>query len=188
MFQSKINTASGGPGTSPTSDDGTLVSFEEETVYFKPVSFSPEPRSPTHGYSSSYGSNSTSTSTGTGTGNNPFASPDNLSLQICLDLLTRELSSAVADRRQGTTGRTRPGSEISALQVWLMIEAFERLRDQVAEMRLAVGGATGVEVMFDTWLRALYTIHDSLAEEGIRGGAGLGEAEAEGEWEQEPLD
>ena len=136
--------------TSPTSDDGTLVSFEEERVYFKPVSFSPEPRSPSHAYGSSFDSNAS----------NPFASPSNLSLQICLDLLTRELSSAVSDRRQ------RPGNDISALQVWVMIEAFERLRDQVAEIRLGVGGVSGVEEMFETWIRALYAVHDSLTGEG----------------------
>src|SRR5262249_15726801 len=124
LFSSSTNPGKN-PSTSPTSDDGTLISFEEDTVYFKPVSFSPEPRSPTHGYSSSLGSNASNAS-------NPFASPDNLSLQICLDLLTRELSSAISDRRQ------KPGNEISALQVWVMIEAFERLRDQVAEMRLGI--------------------------------------------------
>ncbi|KAL2114246.1 hypothetical protein VUR80DRAFT_10033 [Thermomyces stellatus] len=144
-------------GATPTSEDGTLVSFEEETVYFKPVSFSPEPRSPSHAYGSSFDSNAT----------NRLASPSNLSLQICLDLLTRELSSAVSDRRQ------RPGNEISALQVWVMIEAFERLRDQVAEMRLGVGGVSGVEEMFETWIRALYAVHDSLAgEAGVEKGWG----------------
>lgn len=141
------------PAASPTSDDGTLVSFEEETVYFKPVSFSPEPHSPTHSPPDSGASN-------------PFASPSNLSLQICLDLLTRELSSAVADRRR------RPGNDVEALQVWVMIEAFERLRDQVAGMRLAVRGAGGVEDMFETWIRALYAIHDSLTGEGAWGEGG----------------
>lgn len=139
---------------SPVSDDGTLVSFEEETVYFKPVSFSPEPRSPNHVYGSSPGSNAS----------NPFASPSNLSLQICLDLLTRELSSALSDRRQ------RPGSDISALQVWVMIEAFERLRDQVAEMGLGVRGVSKVEEMFETWIQALYAVHDLLTGETAWGG------------------
>lgn len=139
------------PAASPTSDDGTLVSFEEETVYFKPVSFSPEPRSPAHMHSSSISSSSS----------NPFASPNNLSLQICLDLLARELSTAFSDRRQ------RPTNEISALQIWVMIEAFERLRDQVAEMRLGISQVSGVETMFETWLQALYTIHDSLATENL---------------------
>ncbi len=34
------------PDSSPTSDDGTLVSFGEETGHVKPVSLPPEPRSP----------------------------------------------------------------------------------------------------------------------------------------------
>ncbi|KAK4453933.1 hypothetical protein QBC34DRAFT_173935 [Podospora aff. communis PSN243] len=129
-------------GSSPISDDGTLVSFEEERVYFKPVSFSPEPLSPPlHSNFDDYG---------------PFPSPsppaaDNLSLQICLDLLTRDLSSALANR----PGRN--SSETSALQVWVMIEAYERLRDQLADR-----GAEGLESMLDMWLRALYAVHDSL--------------------------
>jgi len=130
-------------GSSPTSDDGTLVSFEEETVYFKPVSFSPEPLSPPaqHEFDEYQ---------------RPFPSPsppaaENLSLQICLDLLTRDLSSALANR----PGRN--ASETSALQVWVMIEAYERLRDQLADR-----GAEGLGVMLDMWLRALYSVHDAL--------------------------
>lgn len=128
---------------SPTSDDGTLVSFEEETVYFKPVSFSPEPRSPVP---------------------QPPASPsyyptpdDNLSLQICLDLLTRELSSALL---AGQPGRSCTGT--SALQVWVMIEAYERLRDQILERSHGSEESRSLAAMFDMWLRALYSLHDSL--------------------------
>lgn len=130
-------------GSSPTSDDGTLVSFEEETVYFKPVSFSPEPLSPPAHYKlDEY--------------QRPFSSPsppaaENLSLQICLDLLTRDLSSALANR----PGRN--SSETSALQVWVMIEAYERLRDQLVDH-----GAEELGGMLDMWLRALYSVHDSL--------------------------
>ncbi|KAK0641125.1 hypothetical protein B0T16DRAFT_209162 [Cercophora newfieldiana] len=129
-------------GSSPISDDGTLVSFEEETVYFKPVSFSPEPLSPPSHFDFE--------------DHRRFPSPlppapDNLSLQICLDLLTRDLSSALANR----PGRN--SSETSALQVWVMIEAYERLRDQLADR-----GSEGLETMLDMWLRALYTVHDSL--------------------------
>jgi hypothetical protein len=129
---------------SPTSDDGTLVAFDEETVYFKPVSFSPEPLSPLRTYESALPS--------------PQLPQDNLSLQICLDLLTRELSSAVSDRPR------RVGTEASALQIWVMIEAYERLRDSILDMRIRLGNdeMRGVEMMFDTWLRALYIIHDSL--------------------------
>jgi len=131
------------PNPSPTSDDGTLVSFQDEgTVYFKPVSFSspepePEPESPLRSQTSS--------------------AEDNVSLQICLDLLTRELSSAIAGRPCPSTRDT------SALQVWAMIEAYERLRDQMAVLSPSNEQARSMEMMFDMWLRALYSIHDTMA-------------------------
>ncbi|KAL2136077.1 hypothetical protein VTI74DRAFT_5483 [Chaetomium olivicolor] len=126
---------------SPTSDDGTLVSFQDDTVYFKPLSLSPEPESSSA---------------------RPFSAQsfadDNVSLQICLDLLTRDLSSAIGGRRQsmGT----------SALQVWVMIEAYEKLRDQMAELSQSNEQARAMEMMFDMWLRALYSVHESLTGEG----------------------
>lgn len=139
---SSMENRPGSPLGSPTSEDETLVSFDEETVYFKPVSFSPEPPSPAQ----NYGFPNLATS----------ATPRNLSLQICLDLLTRELSSAA------TEGPQRSGTEAAALQIWVMIEAYEKLRDQLHESRLGPDEALPLEMMFDMWLRALYTIHDSL--------------------------
>ncbi|KAK3381435.1 hypothetical protein B0H63DRAFT_204654 [Podospora didyma] len=153
-----------------SSDDETLVAFEEERVYFKPVSFSPEPmlspvqfehhlhplRSPTPA----------------------AAAPDNLSLQICLDLLTRELSSALSKRPN------RSSPETSALQVWVMIEAYERLRDQLSEApRLRNEELRTMENMFDMWLRALYTIHDNLTGDGR-----ASESDYEAELRTEDLD
>ncbi|SPQ27025.1 d4be1734-70ec-4bbb-8220-0be42932db58 [Thermothielavioides terrestris] len=140
------------PDPSPTSDDGTLVSFQDETVYFKPISFSPRPESPLLPPSLARHSCAAAASAASADGN--------VSLQICLDLLTRELSSAMAGRPSCASATT------SALQVWAMIEAYERLRDQVVED--SRGGnaqqqATSMEMMFDVWLRALYSIHDSLA-------------------------
>jgi len=128
---------------SPASD-GTLVAFDEETVYFKPVSYSPEPPSPTQTHEFI-----------------PILSPsicqpDNLSLQICLDLLTRELASGMTDRPQ------RNGNDLVALQIWVMIEAYERVRDQLLDARLRQDELQPLELMFDMWLRALYTIHDTL--------------------------
>ncbi|CAP66681.1 uncharacterized protein PODANS_4_8140 [Podospora anserina S mat+] len=130
-----VDAASG----SPISDDGTLVSFEEETVYFKPVSFSPEPspRPPPGSIANA-------------------PAPDNLSLQICLDLLTRDLASALASRP------SRTNSETSALQVWVMIEAYERLRDQFGSAGLGCEEYGALEGMLNFWLRALYSIHDNL--------------------------
>ncbi|KAM7224118.1 hypothetical protein V8F06_000591 [Rhypophila decipiens] len=160
------------PNRSPTntSDDGTLVGFEEETVYFKPVSFSPEPMvSPD--FESQQGFQSP-----------PLPEqqiPGNLSLQICLDLLTRDLSSGL--KGAGLSVGNRGGenndmSNTSALQVWVMIEAYERLRDQLfaeagsgrlREVGLEELGSMGL--MMDMWLRALYSIHD-----GLVGGHGHG--------------
>ncbi|KAK4149592.1 hypothetical protein C8A00DRAFT_18740 [Chaetomidium leptoderma] len=152
---------------SPTSDDGTLVSFQEEAVYFKPVSFSPEPESPilplsqpqttTHDYNDD--------------------DDDNVGLQICLDLLTRELSSAIAGRP------CRSSVDTSALQVLAMIEAYERLRDQMAELSSGNEQARSLEMMFDMWLRALHSIHHSMT-----GGQGVGDNDYGAELGTEELD
>lgn len=138
--------------------------------------------------------------------------PDNLSLQICMDLLTRELSSAVAHRSspeaaaaasqraarrrqlQQSSGKTTggrshahtlaspvstaslsqpPSSTASALQILVMIEAYERLRDHLiadSPSRASRRGRSGeddiydreIPAMFNLWLGTLHRIHDSL--------------------------
>ncbi|KAI5922888.1 hypothetical protein F4810DRAFT_671896 [Camillea tinctor] len=130
---------------SPRSDDGTLVAFEEDAIYFKPVSFSTDPRLAPH---SDFRQLELPPS--------PVKTPDSPGLQICLDLLTRELSSAAAGSLQ------RPGTETSALQIWVMIEAYEKLRDQVREMQLGKDQKGAMEAMLDMWLKALYDIHDKM--------------------------
>lgn len=137
---------------------------------------------------------------------------DNLSLQICVDLLTRELSSAVlhrsspaaataasqraATRRQlqqnGTGSVYSPSTTSplassapaadntsSALQILVMIEAYERLRDQlVADVQKKSGSKRNnkndetkeIEAMFGLWLKSLYRIHDQLTSEEKDGG------------------
>lgn len=134
------------PRRPPTPDDEGLVAFEEDAIYFKPVSFSPEP-SPRHSLL-----------------NEPLPqyTPDNLSLQICLDLLTRELSSALVARPN------RTGSEATTLQIWVMIEAYERLQDQLSRLGLENEELKQVEHMLNTWLRALYSLHNSMTGEGRR--------------------
>ncbi|ERS98076.1 hypothetical protein HMPREF1624_04854 [Sporothrix schenckii ATCC 58251] len=145
---------------------------------------------------------------------------DNLGLQLCVDLLTRELSSAVirrsspaaatsASQRAATRRHLQQNnsqdanglhsstvaspytplaptpipvdSTSSALQILVMIEAYERLRDQLRaeaqktakaskdnkdSKRGATSGCeTGtdeMEAMFSLWIKALYRIHDSL--------------------------
>lgn len=165
-------TASGAPQRSPTSDDGTLVAFDDETIYFKPAALLADqpvssPRSTGSGSNGSHASHSHS-----GVGDLAFPSPsqipDNLSLKICLDMLTRELAAVTSERPRGP--------DVPSLQVGVMIKAYERLRDQLLESRQ--GGpmsdeAGPLEMMFDTWLRALYTIHDSMSAPG----RGVDEAE-----------
>ncbi|CAJ2505481.1 Uu.00g128750.m01.CDS01 [Anthostomella pinea] len=133
---------------SPTSDDGTLVASEEDATYFKPVSFSPPP--------SSHQSSPRQTYEHQEPDPTPVSSPDSPSLQICFDLLTRELSSAVS------ASPVRPSAETSALQIWVMIEAYERLRDQLLIMQLGDIQTSLMEAIFDMWLRTLYTIHDKM--------------------------
>jgi len=142
-----------GVNPSPMSDDGTLVSFQDEAVYFKPISFSPdEPQSPVQPLS------------------RRNTADDNLSLQICLDLLTRELTSAVAGRP------SRSSTSTSALQIWVMIEAYEKLRDQMAELSRDNEQARAMEMMFDMWLRALYSVHESMVARERSGNADYGAA------------
>ncbi|KAG7140311.1 hypothetical protein HYQ45_018833 [Verticillium longisporum] len=121
---------------SPTSDDGTLVGFDEEAIYFKPLSFSPEPPSVLHHRVSTMLRRS--------------VPQGNFGLQLCVDLLTRELATAMLDRPGGSP-------DAPALQILVMIEAYERLRNQVLEMGLQRDEPQGVETMFDTWLGALVT-------------------------------
>ncbi|KAJ2893879.1 uncharacterized protein MKZ38_008146 [Zalerion maritima] len=160
---------------SPHSDDGTLVSFEEETIYFKPMSFSPEPTSPLAPGSSSSGSSSSRSTNNNNSHLSPRSlaspncarstsatpstlgsTPENNSLQICLDLLTRELASSMS----------RGPCKSSALQIWVMIEAYGRLKGRLLEVtNLTIDEARPLHIMFDMWLRALYSIHHSITAE-----------------------
>lgn len=92
-----------------------------------------------------------------------------LSLQICLDLLTAELSTAI------TSGglSEQLGSDALRLELWVMIETFGRLRDQLLLLEERVGGGReqegvgaglpgSVRDMFDVWVRALQRIYDNF--------------------------
>ncbi|CCC11176.1 hypothetical protein SMACR_03882 [Sordaria macrospora] len=153
------------PQPSPRSDNGTLVSFDDETVYFKPdfaslhspsISDFPLP-SPTPA---------------------PIIQKD-LSLQICLDLLTRDLSAHLMpglrhrQNRNSTGGKKEEklSTETSALQVWVMIEGYEKLREELLQEG-KFGEVDGqqkeaVKAMLETWLSALYKIYDELSEEAF---------------------
>ncbi|KAI3324410.1 hypothetical protein HD806DRAFT_522195 [Xylariaceae sp. AK1471] len=132
---------------SPRSDDGTLVAFEEDSIYFKHAPVSSIPSSPSW---SDYETASPGLERKTVT---PSDSPD---LQICLDLLTRKLSSVV----NGSPARIN--ADTSALQIWVMIEAYEKLRDQVLETHEGGVNDGPLKTMFDTWLKALHSIHDGM--------------------------
>ncbi|KAK3402338.1 hypothetical protein B0T20DRAFT_137042 [Sordaria brevicollis] len=183
------------PQASPRSDDGTLVSFDDGTVYFKP-DFSTSPRPP----SISDFPLPTATLTATPA---PIVQKD-LSLQICLDLLTRDLSTHLMpglrhrrDRNSGTglgkgggkggKGGEGMSTETAALQVWVMIEGYEKLREELLQEEgggKENGGGLGggreqrevVAKMLETWLKALYRIYDELSEEAFEGGDGRSES------------
>lgn len=139
---------------SPTSSDGTFVAFEEDAIYFKP-SFPPECcLSPIPEDEPSY--------YGTPLGSPSMLEGDALSLQICVDLLGKELMAAMErQQRHGEEGDEDQSEETtSQLQIWLMIEAYERLRDKMA--REDSSQARSLGMMFDTWLQALYRVHDDM--------------------------
>lgn len=152
------------PRGSPTSD-GTLVAFEEDTIFFKPVSFWPEPLSPIRegggrGGDDDHGNHdSTRHAVGPLRPERPAPQPGMLSLQIATNLLSRELSCAVSNEA------LRAPTDVRQLQAWVMIEAYEALRDQVLQMALPADEKEALEGAFGVWLRALYRIHDGFARE-----------------------
>lgn len=152
------------PRGSPTSD-GTLVAFEEDTIFFKPVSFWPEPLSPIRegvgggGQDGDHDHNDNSRNVGLGRSERPLPQPGVLSLQIATNLLSRELSCAVSNEA------LRAPTDVRQLQTWVMIEAYEALRDQLLQMGLPADETEALGAAFDMWLRALYRVHDGFARE-----------------------
>ncbi|KAK3949229.1 hypothetical protein QBC32DRAFT_220161 [Pseudoneurospora amorphoporcata] len=156
------------PQPSSRSDDGTLVSFDDfETIYFKPDFASPSPcRAPSI----------SDFALPTPTTPAPILQTD-LSLQICLDLLTRDLSAHLMpglrhrQARNSTEGKEKMSTETSALQVWVMIEGYEKLREELLQegKYQGVNGLQkeAVKAMLETWLSALYRIYDELSEEAF---------------------
>ncbi|CEI41316.1 hypothetical protein FVEN_g3572 [Fusarium venenatum] len=138
--------------SAPTHDTN-VAAVEGDTIYFKPYSFSPPPSpeypgTPRHSWTDEFRPSSSS----------GHSFQDNISLQIALDLLTSELSSVMTGRPQ------RNGQNTAALQIWVMIEAYERLRDQLTRQEPSNAEAQKVATMFDCWLASLYSIHSSLTE------------------------
>ncbi|KAI0391832.1 hypothetical protein F5Y17DRAFT_386841 [Xylariaceae sp. FL0594] len=135
------------PRSTPRSEDGTLVNSDEELSYAGHYSATTSPASPSW---SAYETASTGTSRGRGRQGPPHDTPN---LKATIDLLKKELSSAT-DARPG-----QAKSDASALQVWVMIEAYEKLRARVLKSH---GEDGPLATTFDTWLKALRSIHDEL--------------------------
>ncbi|KFH40421.1 hypothetical protein ACRE_089080 [Hapsidospora chrysogenum ATCC 11550] len=134
------------PNNLSPASDGTLVAFEEDAIYFKPVSFSspePSPRAEQQTFDKPLPKPPTDA------GNQP--------LQACITMLVKELTSAMP-RQQST-----PGDNSQVLQISVMIEAYERLRDQVETMGMGDAEQRSVRSMFDCWLAALHTMHRSYS-------------------------
>ncbi|KAI0405136.1 hypothetical protein F4802DRAFT_564557 [Xylaria palmicola] len=134
------------PRGSPRSDDGTLV--EEDPTEFKIGSISSASSTP------SWSSYETASA---GLGRGAEAQPRSSDLQTCLSLLTKELSTAVHNRPPN-----QHCPDTAALQVLVMIEAYEKLRDQVLPTHKRGTQDSPLRAMFDTWLEALHSVHDGM--------------------------
>ncbi|KAG5930196.1 hypothetical protein E4U53_002290 [Claviceps sorghi] len=145
------------PVPSPAASDAdTLVYFHDETAYLTPLLFPslPSPISADEeaaeeeqGHREKDGSE------------DDGRAGDAASFQIAFQLLTRELSAAFADHS------VRGADDTSGLQVWLMIAAYERLRDQISATPSPDPQLRGARAMFDTWLDALRAVQTSMAGE-----------------------
>lgn len=131
---------------SPGSDDGTLVGFEEDAFYPRCMPHTSELPRAIKEHEQSAPRPATPTT----------PAPGNPRLEISLDLLTQELSSAMLS----THLQLQPSAGRSALQIWVMIEAYEKLRDQLLDMRADADQT--ILAMFDMWLSALHRIHDQV--------------------------
>lgn len=132
---------------SPGSDDGTLVGFEEDIIYSRSIPYTSDLPTTIKEHEQSVPRTATPATPTTPALGNPR-------LEISLDLLTQELSSAVLSTH------LHPNTGTSALQIWVMIEAYEKLRDQLLEMQ--AGKDETILAMFDMWLKALHRIHDQI--------------------------
>jgi len=74
-------------------------------------------------------------------------------LQICSDLLTSKLRTAL--HRQ-----TLNDKKLSGLQILLMIEAYESVREQLREDYQRDKHVMDTEAVLDNWIEALYTIYE----------------------------
>jgi hypothetical protein len=81
-------------------------------------------------------------------------------LQICLNLLTNELATAVFQQHT-----TKSENGASALQIWFMIEAYESIQHHLRQ-KCRDDQVKSVEAVLNHWLEALYSLYErSRAEE-----------------------
>ncbi|KJZ74589.1 hypothetical protein HIM_05939 [Hirsutella minnesotensis 3608] len=147
------------------SDDGTLVELEEprveEAAYLRPLSLTPPTTPPLLQLEVPAKKQQEENE------EEEMPTPTTLRFRIGLELLTRELSSAMS----------RGSNDASGLQIWVMIEAYERLRDQIAASSPENEDARRA---IDSWVEALHAIHKNMTNEkggiamrvGIRGKTG----------------
>jgi hypothetical protein len=100
-----------------------------------------------------------------------FKSPDTEAIQrqIGFDMLARELSTTLGD------DLSRVDRDTSGLQIWVMIEAYERLRDKVSTMENKDLKLENARAAFDTWLDALRVIQRSIADEAAESESDYGD-------------
>ncbi|KAK7218113.1 hypothetical protein V2G26_006116 [Clonostachys chloroleuca] len=134
-------------GSLSPQSDVTLVAFpqednmhfKEDAIYFKPVSFGPTPpATPPQDYKPS----------------GAFGSP-----AIGLGMLAQDMVCSLAD------ASPRTGNKFDKMQVDIMIETYERLRDNMATMGVSQEEMGNAKAGFDCWLSALNSIRCAMGED-----------------------
>ncbi|CCD34290.1 hypothetical protein ACHAPC_003007 [Botrytis cinerea] len=83
-------------------------------------------------------------------------SDQDISLQICLNLLTSKLSTSL----QQNNHSTEQENKASSLEILLMIEAYESIRKGLRSNSRDLHVASTAETALDQWIQALYTIYE----------------------------
>ena len=96
---------------------------------------------------------------------------NDMALKICMDLLTKELSTAFT--KQGTL---HSDQRASGLQVLLMIEAYETVQQHLRQKRYSSNlmaeednQVQDVERILEYWLQVLYSVYDRSHELSSKG-------------------
>lgn len=80
---------------------------------------------------------------------------DEIGMQLCMDLLTNDLASAL--QRQHPL---EPGNRVSGLQLLLMIEAYESLQQKLRRMGPDEDHVSAADEALEHWLQALRSIYE----------------------------